>query len=424
VNGSARSGSSITTSAAVATLVVLSLINFVNYVDRYVLAAVLDQVRGDAAFAGVSDARFGLLQGAFMAVYLVFAPLGGLAGRRVPRRWIVASGVLLWSVATAWSGLARGYGELACARAMVGFGEAGYVAVAPAVITDLFHPRLRARMMSVFYLATPVGSALGFVVGGAIADRWGWRPAFFAASLPGIALALAALFVAEPARGARDPAGGEPLALGEGLRRLWNREFLVVTAGGALMTFSVGGLAFWMPTYFQEVRAMKAGAANLAFGGIAVVAGLVGTFAGGFLGDAWRRRDPRAYTRLSGLSLLAAAPAALAMPFAPTLPLTFALAFVAELFVFLNTGPLNTALVESAPAQVRELGVGLNVLAIHLFGDAFSPFLLGALSDGLRRAGARPDQSLSAAVAATALPLIAGAAVLLRGARGPKGAAP
>lgn len=414
---------SITTGAAVSALIVLTLINFVNYVDRYVLAAVLHQVRSDPAFAGVSDARFGLLQGAFMAVYLVFAPLGGLAGRVVPRRFIVAAGVLLWSAATAWSGLAHGYGELACARAMVGFGEAGYVAVAPAIITDLFHPRLRARMMAVFYLATPVGSALGFVLGGLIADRWGWRPAFFAASLPGVALALGALFLAEPTRGARDPSGGEPLALAAGLRRLWNREFLLVTAGGALMTFSIGGLAFWMPTYFQEVRAMSAGRANLAFGGIAVGAGLIGTFAGGFLGDAWRRRDPRAYMRLSGLGLLAAAPAALALPFAPGLTLAFALGFCAELFVFLNTGPLNTALVESVPPQVRELGVGLNVLAIHLFGDAFSPYLLGRLSDGLRAAGARPSLALSCAVAATALPLVAGGAVLLAPPRERKGAA-
>jgi predicted MFS family arabinose efflux permease len=391
------------------------VINFFNYVDRYVLAAVLVPLRNDPAFAGLSDARFGLLQGAFMLVYLVFSPLGGLAGRRVPRRFVVAAGVALWSVATAWSGLASSYGQLACARAMVGFGEAGYIAVAPAMVADLFDRRLRARMLSIFFLATPVGSALGFVIGGLIAERFGWRAAFLVPSVPGLALAIAALFVAEPERGARDEAGAAEakLPLGEGLRRLLNRDFLIVTAGGALMTFSVGGLAFWLPTFLQEVRGLSERAATFSFGTIAVAAGLIGTFAGGFIGDAWAKRDPRAYTRLSGFGLLAAAPAALALPFVGRTGACFALAFVAELFIFLNTGPLNTALVDAAPPSVRELGLGLNVLAIHLFGDAFSPFLLGLLSDGLRHAGVDKPVALSIAVAATALPLFAGGAVLL-----------
>ena len=176
-----------------------------------------------------------------------------------------------------------------------------------------------------------------------------------------------------------------------------------------LMVFAVGGLAFWMPSYFQEVRKMSAEEAGLYFGGISVVAGILGTLGGQLIGDSWEKRAPGGgYLRLSGLGLLAAAPFALATPFIGSLPLCLLFVFIAELLIFLNTGPLNTALVNAAPPGVRELAVGLNVLMIHLLGDAISPPLLGALADSLKRHGHSPDMAASVAVAATALPLSGG----------------
>src|SRR5215831_18619328 len=185
-------------------LTVLTVLNFFNYVDRYVLPAVLPQIKTTAAFTGHSDAAFGFLQTAFLITYMIFSPIGGALGDRIKRKYIVAAGVGIWSLATVWSGLARSYNELLAARSMIGFGEAGYAAVAPAIISDLFSKEKRARMLSIFYTATPAGSALGFVIGGVVAKHSSWRHAFWVAGAPGLLFALLALFMYEPPRGAQD----------------------------------------------------------------------------------------------------------------------------------------------------------------------------------------------------------------------------
>lgn len=402
---------------AVVTLAVLTLLNFLNYVDRFVLAAVLEKLRHDPGFAGVSDARFGLLQTAFVVVYMLLSPAAGVLGRRVPRTWLIAGGVGLWSLATVGSGLSRNYTEMLLSRALIGCGEAGYATVAPAMIGDLFSRDRRSRVLAIFYLATPVGSALGFMLGGAMAEHYSWRAAFFVAGGPGLVLALLALLLPDPPRGLRDDAlvTGTRRPLRDELRELLrNGAYLRTTAGTTLMTFTLGGLAFWVPTYLQEVRHMSVGSANLVFGQIAVVSGIVGTLAGGFLGDAWARRDPNGYFRLSGLGLLIATPFAFAVPFVGSLTLTLVFTFVGELFVFLNTGPLNTALINASPPTIREAAVGLNVLCIHLLGDAISPPLLGAMIDVLSPLVGRP-RALDWAIASTALPLLLAGVVLLVG---------
>ncbi|HJZ85657.1 MAG TPA: MFS transporter [Polyangia bacterium] len=402
--------------AAVYALVVLTILNFVNYVDRYVLAAVLKPLHQDPAFRAVSDAQLGLLQTSFLVVYMIFSPIGGALGQRIKRKYIVAAGVGIWSLATLWSGAARSYGEMLAARALIGFGEAGYAAVAPALISDLFARDRRARMLSVFYVATPVGSALGFVLGGFVAQHWDWRHAFWVAGVPGLAFALLALFMAEPIRGVQDEPEPAPTAAAPQKFPL-GAKWIYVTIGGALMTFTLGGLAFWAPTYFQEARALTVEQAGVWFGGLTVVAGVVGTLAGGFLSDAWARRDPGAHMKLSGIGLALGVPFTLLAPYVPGLTLTLAIFFVAEILVFLNTGPLNAALVASVSPRSRELAVGINILCIHLFGDAASPALLGRLNDLLVRGGMGAAHARSLSIASTALPLLLGGLVLLVGAR-------
>jgi MFS family permease len=399
--------------AAAWALTVLTVLNFVNYMDRQVLPAVLTPLHQDPALRGATDAQLGFLQTGFLLVYMLVSPLGGALGARIPRKYIAAAGVFVWSMATLWSGLARSYNELLAARTFIGFGEAGYAAVAPVIIADLFSPDRRARMLAVFYTATPVGSALGFIVGGLVAEHFGWRPAFFVAGAPGFVFAVLALFIVEPARtkGANRPEGGATWAV------LTSERWWYVTVGGALMTFTLGGLAFWTPTYFQEARALSVGRANLLFGGTTVVGGLVGTFAGGFLGDAWHKRDRGGYMKLSGIGLMLGAPLALLAPYAPGLTLSLAVFFLAEVFVFLNTGPLNAALVASISPEQRELAVGLNILAIHLGGDAISPPLLGKLRDVLVGRAMAPVAARAFSVAAMAVPLLLGGIVLLIGAR-------
>ena len=391
---------------AFAVLLTLTLINFLNYLDRYVLSAVLEAVRLDL---DLRDAESGSLGTAFMVVYMVFAPLGGYLGDRWRRNRITAVAVGLWSLATIGSGLADDYGSLLVMRALVGIGEAGYATVAPAVIADLFAPSERGRRLSWFYLAIPMGSALGYLVGGWVGEAWGWRAAFFVAGAPGLVMALVAAFLPEPRRGGMDPDETlDAISVRDGLRRVFRSPaWRINTAGTTLMTFAMGGIAFWMPTYLVRAQDMELGWANTAFGATTVVAGLLGTLIGGYLGDRAYARDAGGYFRLSGIGLVLGAPFAAAMPFLSDLGAVFAFAFVAELLLFLNTGPLNAALVACVPSNLRASAVAINVFFIHALGDAISPYLMGWLSEA---------RGIAVAIAATAAPIAAGGLVLLWGA--------
>ena len=418
-----------TRSRVVTTMVVLTAVNFLNYIDRYVLAAVLDGVNGSFA---LSDAQGGLLTSMFVVVYMLASPLTGMWGDRITRKYIVAGGVALWSLATVGSGLAPDYETMLGMRALVGVGEAGYAAVAPAIIADLFAEKKRGRMLAYFYLAIPMGSAIGFGLGGAVAEHHeavlqalglahlqleGWRVALCVAGVPGLLMALIAVFMHEPQRGAADE--DEYLADAgknwrETLRVLFRSPaWRIDTVGMTLMTFAMGGIAAWMPTYLQRAHAMSEGDAGMIFGGITVVAGLLATLLGGHLGDRAFAKSAGGYFRVSGWGLLLGAPFVLAMPLLGAKTAVLVAAFVAEFFLFLNTGPLNAALVACVGPHLRATAVAVNVLFIHALGDAISPLLIGAASDALGGGG----QGLGWAIAATALPLAAGGLVLIRGAK-------
>lgn len=392
---------------ATVVLGVLTAINFLNYLDRYVLSAVLDPLQGELR---IDDDAAGLLGTAFMVVYMLAAPLGGHFGDRASRHKIAAAGVALWSLATIASGLAQDYTTLLLSRAAVGIGEAGYATVAPSVIADLYRPAERGRKLAYFYLAIPVGSALGYVLGGAIGAEYGWRAAFFVAGAPGLAMALVIARLREPARGQHDEGevDSEPVALRAALSRvLSSPAWRTTTIGMTLMTFAMGGIAFWMPTFLVREHDLPLDDANFTFGALTVVAGLVGTLVGGLLGDRAQARGEGGYLRVSGWGLLLGAPIAAAMPFAGAPSAVFALAFAAELLLFLNTGPLNAALVACVPPMLRARAVAINVFFIHALGDAVSPWIMGGISEG---------SSLGMAIAITGVPIALGGLVLLLGA--------
>jgi MFS family permease len=186
---------------------VLTGLNVLNYVDRYVGAAMLPLILSSLA---LSDAQGGLLQSAFILSYSLVSPLAGWLGDRYARLRLAAGGVLVWSVATVASGLAPSYAMLLLARTVIGVGEASYAVVTPSLLSDLYPPERRARVFAIFYAAIPVGTALGYALGGTIGSAFGWRTAFFAAGAPGAVLALALLAVAEPTRGASDGADARP----------------------------------------------------------------------------------------------------------------------------------------------------------------------------------------------------------------------
>jgi MFS transporter, Spinster family, sphingosine-1-phosphate transporter len=367
-------------------LALLFGVNFLNYIDRYVIAAVLPLIQRDFA---IGDAQAGLLAMMFMVVYMVASPFTGVMGDRFPRRYLVGGGVILWSLATAASGLAGNFHQLLAARSLIGIGEAGFGAVAPTLISDFFAKEKRGRMLAYFYVAIPVGSALGYLLGGVMGEHFGWRSAFFVAGVPGVLIGIATFFMKEPARGAGDGVRTaertfEPRQL---LGLLKNRTYVMTTFGFSAMTFALGGMAYWMPKYFNQVKGLPLDTANMWFGGMTVVSGLVGTFLGGWAGDWLLKRTPRAYLLVSGIGMIVAVPATLVGLYA-TQPAVYMPAwFFAELGVFLNTGPANAVFVNVVVPEIRATAIALSIFVYHLLGDATSPWLIGKVSDATGNLG-------------------------------------
>jgi MFS family permease len=355
-------------------------VNFLNYIDRYVISAILPLLQRDF---GLSDTQGGFIAFVFMLSYMFASPIAGGLADRFPRRFFVAGGVLVWSIATVATGLASGYRQLLAARSFIGVGEAGFGGVAPTLISDLFPKERRGRMLAYFYVAIPVGSALGFLLGGFVGEHFGWRSACFLAGAPGIVLGLLALRMVEPARGSGDGVVSSEHKFdwngALGLVRI--PSFVWTTLGMAAMTFALGGLAHWMPTFFHRLRGLPIDQASLYCGGITVASGLVGTFAGGWLGDRLLQRTKKAYLLVSGWGMLLGVPAAYVGLTAREPEVYLPAIFVAQVLLFLNTGPANAVLVNVVLPEVRATAIGLSILVYHLLGDAFSPPLIGKVSD-------------------------------------------
>jgi MFS family permease len=363
-------------------LAVLTFINLFNYLDRWVISSVLEPIK---ASLHLSDAQLGWVGTGFIVVYMATSPIFGSLGDRKRRPPLIALGVAIWSVATTLGGFASGFLSLLLARSCVGIGEAAYGTIAPALLSDHFPLSRRGRVFAVFFAAIPIGSAAGYIVGGFAGATWGWRAAFWIAGLPGLLLALLVLKVKEAPRGQNDeaPVAAHARAGSLGAYRdlFANRPYILAVFGYAAYTFALGGLAFWMPSFLSRVRGMPLKEATVTFGEIAVVTGFVGTFAGGWMGDYFLRRSKQAYLWVSGISALVAAPAAYVALTNPHRSVYLPAIVVAEVFVFMSTGPVNSAIVNAVAPGERATAVGLSVFIMHLVGDVPSPPLIGWLSD-------------------------------------------
>lgn len=403
-------------------LALMLCINLINYIDRQVLSAVVGPIKktffnqnGELSAAGSDtfnavihwlenqlgfkpeDALLGLLGTAFMLVYMIGAPIfARLAGKR--SRWqIVAWGVLLWSFASGATGLASTFLLLLLTRCFVGIGEAAYGPVAPAMIADMYPIENRGRMLAWFYVAIPVGSALGYVLGGWIAGsnigHWGaaltgtqqesWRWVFFILSIPGIILGLRCFWMREPARinpetGPNAQSAAVPWR--DYLILAHTPSYVLCTLGMAAMTFAIQGIAFWMPYYLENKPGVPANSTIL-FGAITAVAGLSATLLGGMAGDKLRARFPSSYFLVSGIAMLAGFPLFL-MALHASFPWSiWVLMFLTCFCLFFNTGPTNTILANVTRPSIRAIGYAVNIFVIHALGDVISPVIVGLLND-------------------------------------------
>jgi MFS transporter, Spinster family, sphingosine-1-phosphate transporter len=396
-----RTGSS----AVLATLLLLIGLNLLNYIDRYILPGAQPLIQKEF---GWNDQQMGGLTTALFMVYMLVAPLTGWLGDRFSRKPLIIGGAVLWSLATLATAWVHDYRTMYIRHALVGVGEATFGIFAPAVLADFYPERDRNRILSIFYLAIPVGAALGYLAGGQLGSVWGWRAPFFVCAFPGLVIAaLYGWLGREPVRGSSDHVEqtAKRATVG-GLFR--NPAFLTATFGLAALTFAMGGISTWVPTFLHRFAGLSVGMASQTVSAITVLDGIAGTLVGGWLAQRWLRTNHRALYLLSFWSVALTLPCGALVFFGPpkwAIPSLFA----AEFFLFLNTGPLNAAIVNSVSAPVRATAVSLNLFCIHFFGDTFSPQIIGAISDH--------TGNLRLGLGATLISLVVSCVILLAGAR-------
>lgn len=371
-----------------AILVLLTGLNLFNYLDRLVLAAVLPKIQLEL---GLSNFLGGLLETVFLIGYFATAPIFGSLGDRMARKWLIGAGVIVWSAATCASGLATTAVGLVVARAFVGIGEASYATLAPTIIDDITAPEKRGRALAYFYAATPIGGALGYLVGGFIEARYGWRHAFFVAGGPGLVFAVFCLAIAEPARKVLT----EKADIKRDLRRLLTVDlYRQGVYGFCAYTAAIGAFSYWAPTFLFKRFGLALNVANFRFGVITVVAGALATAIGGKWADDVRSKAAREHAegdvenatvrgllRICALGSAIGAPLAVACFLAPSSTIFFVLVFFCILALFLCTSPINAIVLRSVPPEVRASAMAVSIFAIHLLGDLWSKPFVGILID-------------------------------------------
>jgi MFS family permease len=430
VTGRAQSRGNLQLASPRGALVALSLLtalNLLNYIDRYVLPGVQPLIQHDFA---LNDAQVGRLTTAFFLVYMFTAPLTGWLGDHYRRKPLILAGAFFWSIATLLTAFVHSYNELLFRHAIVGIGEASFGIFAPALLADYYAEVDRNRVLTIFYTAIPLGAALGYLIGGSVGGRYGWRAPFYVAAAPGLLVAvLLWAFLREPKRGAADhaadhnnvaistevreaqaaerPALAVELRTNSAMSLLRNPPYILATLGMALMTFSLGGIAVWMPTFLVRYGNYTLGQAGFTLGAVTAVTGIFGTAAGGILAQRWLRTNHRALYLLSAWSMLLGIPGAMLAFFGPHATIIPAI-FAAQFALFLNTGPLNAAIVNSVSAAIRATAIAVELFVIHALGDVPSPQVIGWVSD---------HSNLRIGLALTLVAMAASAASLFAGAR-------
>ncbi len=389
---------------ATTALVLLTALNFVNYIDRYILPGVQEMVKHEFS---VSDERIGALTFWFMLAYVLASPITGWIGDRYRRKPLIVGAALFCSGINIFTATVHSFDTLMIRHAALGLGEACFGIFGPVILADFYPDDQRNRVLTIFNVALPVGAALGYLIGGSVGGTYGWRMPFYVSAVPGVVIALLIFFfMKEPERGASE--GERPkLEKGVVLSLVRNPAYLTAVLGLAAVTFSLGGISWWMPSFLQRVDGRSPASAGFLMGAITVVTGILGTITGGWIAQRWSRTNHRALYLVPAWSALLAVPPALVCFFGPKemiLPMLAA----AQFFIFLGTGPLNAATMNSVGPGIRATALAGQLFLIHVLGDAPSPRIIGLVSD---------HSNLSMGLGVTLITFVIAAVLLFVGAR-------
>jgi len=366
-------------------LAIMVGINFLNYLDRYVAASVAPSIQKELH---ISDAALGFLGTAFLLVYALAAVPFGLWGDRGARRTVIGVGVAIWSVATLFTGFARNYGQLFISRAVVGIGEASYYPAGTSLMSDYFPKDQRSRVLAIWGAGATVGIAVGYAGGGIVADKLGWRAAFFFAAVPGLIFAALAFTLREPLRGAAEQTGRAvtrtaEASLGKFLELLRIPTLRATIIAQTLLYFVLASNAFWLPTYLQRRFEMTSSTAGLLSGGVIVTGGVVGILAGGWIADRRARKTPRAHLEVGIVGFLAGAVLITIAILSPQLNIFVPFFLLTVVCLYLYQGPFTAVAQNVVSPALRASSVTLLLFIAHVAGDSHSPYDVGVISDHL-----------------------------------------
>ena len=366
-------------------LAVMVGINFFNYMDRYLAASVAPAIQKELH---VSDAAIGFLGSAFLLVYALAAIPFGIWGDRGTRKTVIGIGVAIWSIATLFTGFARTFAQLFLSRAVVGIGEASYYPAGTSLISDYFPKEQRSRVMAIWGAGATVGIAVGYAGGGIIADKIGWRPAFFFAAAPGLLFATLAFTLREPLRGAAEQSGRAIAHTAEASTKKLLELLKIPTLRATIIAqtflyFVLASNAFWLPTYLQRRFEMTSGKAGILSGGVIVAGGLIGILAGGWLSDRRAKKTPRAPLEVGIVGFLAGAVLITVAILSPQLPIFIPFFFLTVICLYLYQGPFTAVAQTVVSPALRASSVTLLLFIAHVAGDSHSPYDVGLISDHL-----------------------------------------
>jgi predicted MFS family arabinose efflux permease len=391
-------------------LAVLTLIYVLNYADRTVLSLLLDSIKKEFR---LSDTVMGLISGfGFVLFYsLLGLPVARWADR-FNRRFILTAGLAVWSAATCCSGLARNGWQLALTRFGVGAGEAGGIAPSHSMLADLFPKEKLPRALAILTAGSQIGVFVGAILAGYVNQHYGWRMAFFAAGLPGIAVAiLFRLTVKEPARGAMEGrrANVNLFTIAQTAGFLFRqRSFVLITLGGSLMGITFYGFQVWTPAFLHRVRHLSSATIGTYTGIVSGVFGVAGVLLGGFLAERLGKRDVRWRVYVPAVAAALAAPADLLFLFLPSLHASFIFWALAFVFTAAYQGPTYAIYQTVSKVRMRAVASATFLFFGNIIGLGVGSWFIGILSDSFRPQDG--DEAIRYALAAASLiALLAGA---------------